>query len=251
MFTDGQYLIEVDRILRPGGYWVLSGPPINWQSHWKGWQRTKSDLNADQNAIEAVTTSLCWKKLKQKGDIAIWQKPLNHNHCRKTPKFCSPENNNPDKSWYTKLQTCITPLPNEIDGGGVKLKKWPERLTTVPPRIQSGTLEGITSETFSRDYHLWKKRVGYYKTVVRQLGSGRYRNILDMNSYLGGLAANLAHNPVWVMNIVPTVGIDTLGVIYERGLIGTYQDWCEAMSTYPRTYDFIHAGNVFGLYKDR
>ncbi|OIT08785.1 putative methyltransferase pmt15, partial [Nicotiana attenuata] len=26
---------------------------------------------------------------------------------------------------------------------------------------------------------------------------------------------------------------------------------CEAMSTYPRTYDFIHADSVFSLYQDR
>ncbi|KAK1356847.1 hypothetical protein POM88_050103 [Heracleum sosnowskyi] len=34
--NDGLYLIEVDRILRPGGYWIFSGPPINWESRWKG-----------------------------------------------------------------------------------------------------------------------------------------------------------------------------------------------------------------------
>ncbi|CAM8973459.1 unnamed protein product [Rhodiola kirilowii] len=50
------------------------------------------------------------------------------------------------------------------------------------------------------------------------------------------------------MNIVPVnVTKDTLGAIYERGLIGTYQDWCEAMSTYPRTYDLIHADSIFNL----
>lgn len=26
---------------------------------------------------------------------------------------------------------------------------------------------------------------------------------------------------------------------------------CEAMSTYPRTYDFIHADGIFSLYKDK
>ncbi|KAI3495597.1 hypothetical protein L1887_37942 [Cichorium endivia] len=25
---DGKYLMEVDRVLRPGGFWILSGPPI-------------------------------------------------------------------------------------------------------------------------------------------------------------------------------------------------------------------------------
>jgi hypothetical protein len=72
------YLIEVDRILHPRGYWILSGPLINWKKHlinwkkhWKGWHRTKEDLDAEQKAIEAVVRSLFWKKIKEEGDIAI------------------------------------------------------------------------------------------------------------------------------------------------------------------------------------
>ncbi|KAK7357365.1 hypothetical protein VNO80_16650 [Phaseolus coccineus] len=45
--------------------------------------------------------------------------------------------------------------------------------------------------------------------------------------------------------------VETLGSIYERGLIGIYHDWCEAMFTYPRTYDLIHADSVLSLYSDR
>lgn len=43
------------------------------------------------------------------------------------------------------------------------------------------------------------------------------------------------------MNVVPTIADNTLGVIYERGLIGIYHEWCEGFSTYSRTYDLIHA----------
>lgn len=128
------------------------------------------------------------------------------------------------------METCITALPEvasieQVAGG--ELKNWPERLTAVPPRISSGSLEGVTAEMFLQDTALWKKRVGYYKTVINQLGQkGRYRNLLDMNARFGGFAAALIDDPVWVMNMVPTAtNIHTLGVIYERGLIGTYQDW--------------------------
>jgi hypothetical protein len=49
---------------------------------------------------------------------------------------------------------------------------------------------------------------------------------MDMNAGLGGFAAALAQDKVWVMNVVPYDAKDnTLGVIYERGLIGTYQNW--------------------------
>nr|CAB3487975.1 unnamed protein product [Digitaria exilis] len=257
---DGLYLIEVDRILRPGGYWILSGPPINWKKHWKGWARTRDDLNEEQQAIEKVAKSLCWKKVKEEGDIAVWQKPTNHVHCKvsrkviKSPPFCSSQN--PDAAWYNKMEACITPLPEvsditEVAGG--ELKKWPERLTAVPPRIASGSIEGVTEEMFVEDTELWKYRVGHYKSVIAQFGQkGRYRNLLDMNAKFGGFAAALVDDPVWVMNMVPTVGNSTtLGVIYERGLIGSYQDWCEGMSTYPRTYDLIHADSVFTLYNGR
>lgn len=124
----------------------------------------------------------------------------------------------------------MTPLPEvsdvkEVAGGAVA--KWPERLTAVPPRIQSGSIEGVTAETFEKDTQLWKKRVDHYKALDSQLAEkGRYRNLLDMNAELGGFAAALVDDPVWVMNIVPPEAqTNTLGVIYERGLIGTYQNW--------------------------
>ncbi|KAE8796656.1 putative methyltransferase PMT2 [Hordeum vulgare] len=57
---------------------------------------------------------------------------------------------------------------------------------------------------------------------------------------------------LWVMNVVPFIAdTNTLGVIYERGLIGMYHDWCEGFSTYPRTYDLIHANGVFSLYQNK
>lgn len=128
------------------------------------------------------------------------------------------------------MDTCLTPLPEvndirEVSGG--ELSNWPERLTSVPPRISSGSLKGITGKMFKENNQLWKKRVAYYKTLDYQLAErGRYRNLLDMNAYLGGFAAALVDDPVWVMNIVPVEAeINTLGVVYERGLIGTYQNW--------------------------
>ncbi|GAA0151813.1 methyltransferase [Lithospermum erythrorhizon] len=102
---DGEYLIEVDRVLRPGGYWILSGPPIHWRRHWRGWERTREDLNSEQTQIETITNGLCWKKIIEKDDIAIWQKPINHANCKKfkrvykTPPFC-PSHDHPDKAWF-------------------------------------------------------------------------------------------------------------------------------------------------------
>ncbi|KAL8498857.1 hypothetical protein ACS0TY_021987 [Phlomoides rotata] len=258
---DGLYLMEVDRILRPGGYWVLSGPPIHWKKYWRGWERTQEDLKQEQDSIENIARSLCWKKVTEKGDFSVWQKPLNHIQCVDTkasnpePSICKADNN-ADAAWYKELEACITPLPEVNDGSevaGGALGKWPERALTVPPRIQSGSVPNITPKIFQEDNKLWKDRLTYYKShLVSQLPRGLYRNVMDMNANIGGFAAALMKYPVWVMNVVPTIADkNTLGVIYERGFIGTYQDWCEAFSTYPRTYDFIHAAGVFSLYQDR
>ncbi|KAI4371902.1 hypothetical protein MLD38_010198 [Melastoma candidum] len=256
---DGQFLIEVDRVLRPGGYWILSGPPIRWKKYWQGWERTEEDLKNEQDSIEEVAKRICWKKVVEKDDLAIWQKPINHIDCvksrsvYKTPHIC--KGDNPDAAWYKDMEMCITPLPevsssDEVAGG--ELEKWPNRAFAVPPRISSGSLPGITAEKLKEDNDMWKERVTYYKHIINPLTQGRFRNIMDMNANLGGFAAALIKYPVWVMNVVPTdSNHDTLGVIYERGFIGTYQDWCEAFSTYPRTYDLIHAGGVFSIYQDR
>ncbi|KAI9081221.1 hypothetical protein K1719_036793 [Acacia pycnantha] len=256
--NDGLYLTEVDRVLRPGGYWILSGPPIRWKTYWKGWERTQEDLKQEQDGIENTAKRICWKKVIEKDDLAIWQKPLNHLECMenrkvyKTPHIC--KSDNPDMAWYRDLENCITPLPevsnsNEVAGGAIE--KWPERAFSVPPRISSGSLPGISEEKFSQDNEEWKKRITHYKRII-PLSQGKFRNIMDMNAYLGGFAAALLKYPVWVMNVVPSdSNPDTLGAIYERGFTGTYNDWCEAFSTYPRTYDLIHASGVFSIYQDR
>ena len=58
-------------------------------------------------------------------------------------------------------------------------------------------------------------------------------------------AAALIDLPLWVMNVIPVHEPDTLPVIFDRGLIGIYHDWCESLSTYPRSYDLLHASSLF------
>jgi len=64
-------------------------------------------------------------------------------------------------------------------------------------------------------------------------------------------AAALRDLNVWVMNVVSIDSPDTLPIIYERGLFGIYHDWCESFSTYPRTYDLLHADHLFSSLKKR
>jgi len=129
------------------------------------------------------------------------------------------------------MTACIFPLPevNDIDeiSGGV-LEKWPMRLNALPPRMRSGNdIDGSTlPKIYSEDNRIWKKRVSYYEIKLKSLSSGKYRNVMDMNAGFGGFAAAMVEYPVWVMNVVPFDSkSNNLGIIYERGLIGTYMDW--------------------------
>ncbi|KAK0599038.1 hypothetical protein LWI29_001787 [Acer saccharum] len=246
--------MEVDRVLRPVGYWVLSGPPINWKNNYKAWQHPKEDLEEEQRKIEEAAKRLCWEKKSEKGEIAVWQNRVNNDSCRdRQVSFCKA--GDVDDVWYKKMGECITPYPDvsgsdEVAGG--EIKPFPERLYAIPPRIASGSIPGVTVESYQEDNDKWKKHVNAYKKINRLTDLGRYRNIMDMNAGFGGFAAAIQNPKLWVMNVMPTIAEkNTLGVIYERGRIGIYHDWCEGFSTYPRTYDLIHAHGVFSLYKDK
>ncbi|RWR84689.1 putative methyltransferase PMT2 [Cinnamomum micranthum f. kanehirae] len=255
--NDGMYMMEVDRVLRPGGYWVLSGPPINWKNNYKAWQRPMEELQEQQRKIEEVAKLLCWEKTSEKGEIAIWRKRINADSCpgRQDDSLTMCASTNADDVWYQKMEACVTPFPevnNPEEVAGGELKTFPDRLNAVPPRIASGSVPGVSIESYREDNRLWMKHVNAYKKINKLIGTGRYRNVMDMNAGLGGFAAALESPKSWVMNVVPTIAKkNTLGVVYERGLIGIYHDWCEAFSTYPRTYDLIHANGLFSLYQNK
>lgn len=48
---------------------------------------------------------------------------------------------------------------------------------------------------------------------------------MDMKANLGSFAAALKDKDVWVMNVVPEDGPNTLKIIYDRGLIGAVHNW--------------------------
>jgi hypothetical protein len=60
----------------------------------------------------------------------------------------------------------IPQVSNKKETAGGVLKNWPQRLQSVPPTIDMGTIEGVTSESYSKDNELWKKRISHYKKVI-------------------------------------------------------------------------------------
>ncbi|XP_057499797.1 probable pectin methyltransferase QUA3 [Actinidia eriantha] len=232
------YFVEVDRLLRPGGYLVISGPPVQWPKQDKEW--------AD---LQAVARALCYELIAVDGNTVIWKKP-NGDSCLPNQnefglELCD-ESDDPSYAWYFKLQKCVSRTSSVK--GEYAVPKWPERLNKAPSRAEL-MKNGI--DVFDADTRRWARRVAYYKTSLNlKLGTPAIRNVMDMNAFFGGFAAAILSDPAWVMNVVPARKPSTLGVIFDRGLIGVYHDWCEPFSTYPRTYDLIHVSAIESLIKD-
>ncbi|GBG86724.1 hypothetical protein CBR_g41788 [Chara braunii] len=265
---DGLFLIEINRLLRPGGYWVLSGPPVNWQKHEKEWHNVEDDIRKVMSDIEAIAEKLCWEYIAkggEAGDFAIWRKPKDSKCYTQreegaTPPVCG-DDDKPDSAWYTPMTSCITALPEQEDPASIDLiPRWPDRLSKPSPRLlnllDSDSSRPVYSESdFELDNAKWKKAVDFYaSTALPEIATKRFRNVLDMNAGFGSFAAALdgqVGSSAWVMNAVMSSGPNTLPFIFDRGLIGTYQDWCEAFSSYPRTYDLIHADSIFTHYSSK
>lgn len=89
--ADGTYLLEVDRLLRPGGYFVISGPPVNFP----GKEREYEALQ------EWLVERMCYASVVVADKTAIWRKPTNiscyRSREKQVPPFCRGED--PDNAW--------------------------------------------------------------------------------------------------------------------------------------------------------
>ncbi|KAL8161042.1 hypothetical protein V2J09_012531 [Rumex salicifolius] len=238
----GKPLMELNRVLRPGGFFVWSATPVY----------RKDDKDRQQwDVTSALAKAFCWKVMAKKVDqsgigVVIFQKPLSSSCYEKRkvkiPPVCEAETRT--ISWYTPLSSCLPQLP--VNARDWPLS-WPQRLTGVPVSLSDKKAE----VAFFSDNKRMSTLVS--EVYLKQLGVNweRVRNVLDMNAGYGGFAAALIDKPLWVMNVVPTYEPDTLLAIFDRGLIGTYHDWCESLNTYPRSYDLLHANFLFNTLPER
>ncbi|KAK4277922.1 hypothetical protein QN277_015841 [Acacia crassicarpa] len=244
---DGMWLLEVNRILRAGGYFVWAAQPV---------YKHEEILEEQWEEMLNLTTRLCWKFLKKDGYIAIWQKPSDNScylnrEAGTNPPLCDPSDD-PDNVWYVNLKACISRLPE--NGYGANVTRWPARLQNPPNRLQSIKFDAFISreELFVAETKYWNDIVGGFVRALHWKKM-RLRNVMDMKAGFGGFAAALINHKLdsWVMNVVPVSGPNTLPVIYDRGLIGVMHDWCEPFDTYPRTYDLLHAANLLSIERKR
>ncbi|CAH2064422.1 unnamed protein product, partial [Thlaspi arvense] len=251
----GMLLLELNRMLRPGGYFVWSATPV--------YQKLEEDVQIWKE-MSALTKSMCWELVTINKDklngvgAAIYQKPAT-NECyekrkRNRPPMCK-NNDDSNAAWYVPLQACMHKVPtNVVERGSKWPVSWPRRLQTPPYWLNSSQM-GIygkpAPKDFTTDYEHWKHVVS--KVYMNEIGISwsNVRNVMDMRAVYGGFAAALKDLQVWVMNVVNINSPDTLPIIYERGLFGIYHDWCESFSTYPRSYDLLHADHLFSKLKAR
>lgn len=235
----GKLLLEMNRILRPGGYFILS---------------TKHDNAEEEEAMSTLMASIGWNILAHKTDetsemgVKVYQKPdsnaIYELRRKKSPPLCK-EDENADATWYVPIKACINIIPSSIEQHGTEWpEEWPKRLQSFPEWMNN-------KEKLVADTEHWKSIVEKSYLIGMGINWSNVRNIMDMKSIYGGFAAALVPHNVWVMNVVPVHAPDTLPVIYERGLVGVYHDWCESFATYPRSYDLLHADHLFSRLKNR
>ncbi|XP_048429753.1 probable methyltransferase PMT3 isoform X1 [Pyrus x bretschneideri] len=236
---DGILLLELDRVLRPGGYFAYSSP--------EAYAQDEEDLRI-WKAMSALVERMCWKIAAKRNQTVIWVKPLTNDCYMERPPGTQPplcrSDDDPDAVYNVKMEACITPYSEQNHRArGSGLAPWPARLTTPPPRLGDF---GYSSDIFEKDMEAWQRRVeNYWNLLSPKISSDTIRNVMDMKANLGSFAGALKNKDVWVMNVVPEDGPNTLKIIYDRGLIGSVHNWCEAYSTYPRTYDLLHAWTIF------
>lgn len=251
----GKLLLELNRMLRPGGFFVWSATPV--------YQKLAEDVEI-WKAMTALTKAICWELVATSKDklngvgAAIYRKPTS-NECyekrsQKEPPICQ-NSDDPNAAWNVPLQACMHKVPVDAEERGSQWpEQWPKRLEKPPYWLlssQVGVYGKAAPEDFTADFEHWKRVVT--KSYLNGLGISwsSVRNVMDMRSIYGGFAAALKDLNVWVMNIVTVDSPDTLPIIYERGLFGMYHDWCESFSTYPRSFDLLHADHLFSKIKKK
>ncbi|MCO5568506.1 hypothetical protein L7F22_022205 [Adiantum nelumboides] len=238
---DGLILLELDRLLKPGGYFVQVMLP---SESFPDGHKQDCQINKD------MASTICWSIVLETPQTLMWRKGANQS-CYSSrgleakPKQCG-KFVDLNKAWYPPLRPCITMSSVEKS----------TQLSTQ--RQYVGAVVGFLNEEVSDDSSVWAAMVKSYWSLLTPIifsdhpkrpgeedpppPSNIVRNILDMNALYGSLNSALldAKKSVWVMNVVPRSGLDTLPLIYKRGLIGLQHDWCEAFPTYPRSFDLLH-----------
>ncbi|PON64679.1 putative methyltransferase PMT [Trema orientale] len=245
---DGMLLLEVDRVLKPGGYFVLTSPTS--KSYGSSSSMKKRNM---LTPIDELTQDICWSLLAQQDETFIWQKTMDANCYTSRKQGAIPlcKEGHETQSYYRPLVSCIS---------GTTIKRWiPIQNRSSSVQLSSAELE---PDDYFEDLQIWRIALKNYWSLLTPLIFSDHpkrpgdedpvppfnmvRNVMDMNAHYGGLNAAFLEErkSVWVMNVVPVRAPNTLPLILEQGFAGVLHDWCEPFPTYPRTYDMLHANGL-------
>ncbi|KAK8657547.1 hypothetical protein V6N13_035778 [Hibiscus sabdariffa] len=207
---EGMFLIEFDRLLKPGGYFVITSPIS--KSHGRATNKKKRSM---LTPLAEFTEKICWSLIAQQDETFIWRKTADA-HCYSSLK----------KNDSLKFMERVSPEDffEDLQVWKLALKNYWSLLT---PLIFSDHPKRPGDEDPLPPFNM-------------------VRNVMDMNAHYGGLNAAFLEEmkSVWVMNVVPIRARNTLPLILDRGFPGVFHDWCEPFPTYPRTYDLLHANGL-------
>ncbi|KAG0471913.1 hypothetical protein HPP92_016459 [Vanilla planifolia] len=101
---NGILLLELDRVLRPGGYFVYSSPEAYAHDE-------KNQMI--WNSMSDLVRRMCWRIASKKNQTVIWVKPLSNGcYSRRDsgvhPPLCS-NDDDPDTVWNVPMKACISP----------------------------------------------------------------------------------------------------------------------------------------------
>ncbi|CAH1421807.1 unnamed protein product [Lactuca virosa] len=129
----GKLLLELNRLLRPGGYFVLSATPIN--------QKLPEDVEIWE-AMTKLTKAMCWELIVVNKDkvnkvgVVVYQKPMSNECYEGRPQNDPPlsnESDDPNAAWKVPLQTCMHKVPIGAEVRGSQWpKEWPARVEKAP-----------------------------------------------------------------------------------------------------------------------
>ncbi|KAH0855201.1 hypothetical protein HID58_020415 [Brassica napus] len=193
--------------------------------------------------LVSLANSMCWKLVSRKVQTAIWIKEENVECLKKNAELkvislCDVEDAL-KPSWQVPLRDCV-----QISGDTeMRSSSLAERLSKYPETLRN---KGISEDEYTSDTVFWREQVKQYWRFM-SINETEVRNVMDMNAFIGGFASAMDSYPVWVMNIVPATMNETLsGHQHTKKCLR-----CEPFSTYPRTYDLLHANHVISHYQSR
>ncbi|KAG2665787.1 hypothetical protein I3760_15G024700 [Carya illinoinensis] len=185
----GKLLLELNRVLRPGGYFVWSATPV---------YRKNPEDSGIWKAMSELTKSMCWGLVvigEDKLDgvkAAIYRKPTSNECYEKRPQNVPPickESDDPNAAWNVPMEACMHKVPiNASERGSRWPEQWPRRLEKAPYWFNSqvGVYGKGALEDFTADYKHWKNVVS--KSYLNGMGIGwsSVRNVMDMRAVYGG-----------------------------------------------------------------